>query len=663
MKVGEMGLVDLFRSWIGVRQATLIKAHSVLPGQSQIEQIATLDVSSANQIADTHKALSSFLDNNFDSLKASEKVWVEMWQAAPTRAIGLYGASNLCLSLGNSVWAKCFLEQCLQLEPGHVGANSRLGLLLANAQDWDAALIYLARAVDGSRANSICATNLGVALYMTGEESDAYSTLLQAYETNQNCVEVCRELFQVSLRLGKIDIAKNIVERALTQKVFVSSPGLLKEAGGALSLTGSVGDLWPRVAEAQLAVQLGQYERASNLYAAFENSHPMVSRSGRGVVCMALGRFRKAHDLFSEAMKLSTTPPAQLFVNRAKAAEALARHQEAMEDLNQALILQPDLHSARLERGVCKLRLGDWEQAWNDYESRRQYLPGSLFTHFDEGAEWKGEPLNNKTIILVGEQGQGDVIQFVRLANELKSKGATVVLHCAPTLKRLLMAMTGVDQVFTVGEIIPPYDYWIPLLSAPRQLAWRLETLAWHGPYLHPANADIEQWQKRISGFAGRHIGLVWSGNDYSGEMWGQIYGRRNLAIEAFAELVAIEGLCWFSLQKGAAAKQLETFSQRQRVSDYAEEWTDFYDTAAFVANLDLVITVDTAVAHLAGALGIPVWILSRTDGCWRWFDRREDSPWYPSARVFHQGVEEPWSTVIKRVEMALRDWNSKPGA
>lgn len=611
---------------------------------------------------DAHVRLFEALHAENVTLNADQKQWRDIWLQNPAGPESLLNAGRLSESLGQPAWARHFLQRCLEIDPECLPANSRLGMLAAREQNWGAAITFLAKAVVGEPPNEACLANLGTALYMSGEENDALSLLEKAHTQNPDSDTLTKSLFYVALWNGQMELARRTVDHALETALQPITAHALEEAGGLIKFANTPLENWPRVAVAQLATQSGDYARASSLYLELVPDQPRMGYSGLGVIAMATGQFEPALTYFERAIAAAAAPNAQLHLNCAKALAALSKHDAAITSLERALEIDPQFIAARLERGIAELRRGNWERGWADYEARRQFAPDNLFSFFDSAAEWRGEPLEGKTIILVGEQGQGDVIQLARFARDLSRCHAEVVVHCVPSLYRLIGSVPGVARVFTVGETIPPYDYWVPLASVPRLIGLRLETLRWDGPYIRPPDTDTEAWRLRLAKYTGFRVGLVWAGNDYHGHIWHQLYDRRNLSINDFLPLIDRPGATFFSIQKGDARKQLEHFAAKENLIDHADEWHDFQDTAAFIANLDLVITVDTSVAHLAGALGKPVWIISRTDGCWRWLDRREDSPWYPSARLFHQGVGEHWATVIGRIEAALSrsEWQAE---
>jgi hypothetical protein len=253
-------------------------------------------------------------------------------------------------------------------------------------------------------------------------------------------------------------------------------------------------------------------------------------------------------------------------------------------------------------------------------------------------------------LLIHAEQGFGDTLHFVRYVPLLSERGATIILEVQSQLKALLSQIIGASAVIGRGEPLPSFDRHCPLLSLPLAFRTQPETISANVPYIAADRARVAHWA-RLLNFAGkRKIGLVWAGNASA----SAIDARRSMSLNHFAPLAGLTNIQLFSLQKGEPAAQALQPQDGLSLIDPTSELAGFEDTAALIANLDLVISVDTAVAHLAGALGKPVWILSRFDGCWRWLNGREDSPWYPTARLFHQKAPGDWDEVIARLRDAL---------
>ncbi len=263
--------------------------------------------------------------------------------------------------------------------------------------------------------------------------------------------------------------------------------------------------------------------------------------------------------------------------------------------------------------------------------------------------QWRGEDIAGKTILLHAEQGFGDTIQFVRYAPLVAAKGASVILEAPDSLMPLLDGFNGVTTMIAHGQALPPFDLHCPLMSLPLAFGTTLATIPENGPYLRAPAERLEKWRTRLGALSGKRVGLVWSGkpahkNDRN----------RSIALSRLAPLLAVAGVNFVSLQqdyRDADRAELANYPQLVRLD---RELADFADTAAAVAALDLVITVDTAVAHLAGAMGKPVWILLSHVLDWRWLLERSDSPWYPSARLYRQAAIGDWDGVIARLAQDL---------
>jgi hypothetical protein len=252
--------------------------------------------------------------------------------------------------------------------------------------------------------------------------------------------------------------------------------------------------------------------------------------------------------------------------------------------------------------------------------------------------------------LLHSEQGFGDTIQFIRYAPLLARQGARVVVECQPELRSLLRGVEGVQHLLAQGEPLPPFDLHAPLLSLPLAFGTRLGSIPAQVPYLKADPALAEAWRGKVAGDGRRlKIGLAWAGSPArKGDR------QRSVSLSALAPLAAVKGADFYSLQKGPAAEQAKNPPPEMRLMDLTAELKDFADTAALIASLDLVISVDTAVAHLAGAMARPVWTLLEFVPAWRWLLDREDSPWYPTMRLFRQPSRGDWGSVVRRVAEAL---------
>lgn len=330
----------------------------------------------------------------------------------------------------------------------------------------------------------------------------------------------------------------------------------------------------------------------------------------------------------------------------------LQRETQAEQCYRTALEHEPLHGKARFNLAYLLLRQGRLEEGWRMLEGRAL---ADIFGAFFNCPRWSGEPLSGRAIVVCLEAGQGDMIQFARYCTVLKQAGAHVALVCHPALKTLLTSLPGVDQVFSSAEAIPGahWDYWVPLLSVPGLCGTRLDTIPAVVPYLAADLALAAQWKARLPA-RGMPVGLAWKGNPAF-----ENDAERSLpSLDILAPLGALQGLALIGLQKGAGQEER---SDALDMLHLGAELRDFSDTAAVIANLDLVICVDTAVAHLAGALGKPVWLLLpdyRAD--WRWMAGRSDTPWYPAMRLFRQPSVGGWAPLISHVAEELALWRQQ---
>ncbi len=267
----------------------------------------------------------------------------------------------------------------------------------------------------------------------------------------------------------------------------------------------------------------------------------------------------------------------------------------------------------------------------------------------------------DRTILLHAEQGYGDTLQFCRYV-PLVAQRARVVLGVPTALRRLMASLPGDKLIVTEDDALPPFDLHCPLLSLPLAFGTTLATIPATIPYLRADRLLTARWRKRLTALPGLKVGLVWAGESSQAMADAQARDRRrSIPLARLARLGDVPRVSLVSLQKGAAATQAREPPAGLTIHDWTDELTDFADTAALVAGLDLVISVDTAVAHLAGALGKPVWVLNRADACWRWLRDRSDSPWYPTVRLFRQPTHGDWDPVITEVAAALATFEMAP--
>ena len=388
----------------------------------------------------------------------------------------------------------------------------------------------------------------------------------------------------------------------------------------------------------------------------------------RGNALFDLGRHAEAIAAFDGALAGAPNHVPALN-NRGRALQALNRHKEAVESFDKAIALQKDYADAHSNRALSLLTLGEFARGFAEYEWRWRRTGMSDMRRSYHGALWLGEfPPAHKTILLLAEQGLGDTIQFARYVPLLARAGATVVLEVQPALKDLFATLPGAAAVVAHGEPLPAYDLHCPLGSLPLALKTEAATIPAEIPYLKADEARIAKWRPALDSLPGKRIALVWAGNPAH-------VNDRNRSIDAnlFEPLLGLDGVSFVGLQRDLRAGDAEWLAGHPQVRELGAELADMADIAAVLALTDLLISVDTAPAHVAGAIGRPVWVLLPFSPDWRWTPARdpekwepvfgqdhaqtksgERSPWYPQARLFRQGALGDWPGVIADVCDAL---------
>jgi tetratricopeptide (TPR) repeat protein len=335
------------------------------------------------------------------------------------------------------------------------------------------------------------------------------------------------------------------------------------------------------------------------------------------------------------------------WVNRGNALRYLDRAEEAIESFDRAIALAPDLAEAHWNKGLLCLSVGDFARGWAGYEWRWR-REGELQPREFTQPQWRGETLVGKTILLHAEQGFGDSIQFIRYLPMVAEKGGKIILEIPDGLAPLVVNAVNIDGIYRRGDKLPHFDVHCPLMSLPLTFSTTIDTIPASVPYLHAPGKRARVWRDRLADMGRPRIGLVWSGkpthkNDHN----------RSIALPRLKPLLSVAGTQFVSLQREYRASDLTALDQLpiRRLDDLL---TDFADTAAVIGELDLVIAVDTAVAHLAGAMAKPIWLLLPHIQDWRWLNGRNDSPWYPTAKLFRQPQIGDWGGAIAAMEKAL---------
>jgi tetratricopeptide (TPR) repeat protein len=379
--------------------------------------------------------------------------------------------------------------------------------------------------------------------------------------------------------------------------------------------------------------------------------------NNKGIALQKLHRMEETLACYQAGIAQNPNGVEAFYNNRGLVYQNLGRPDEAIEDYNRAVAIDPNLADARFNRSLCLLLRGEYDIAWDEHEWRwmrpvypKRNLPGILY----DGTQ----DISGKTLFIHGEQGLGDMLQFCRYAKLAKKAGAKVVIGTEKSLVRLLTTLEGVDQVVSIGDAIPPYEYHIPLMSLPYAFKTRMDTIP-HGIYLKSDPDLVEEFKGQFFSFGRKkNVGLVWSGGfrPDQPEVWA-VNERRNIALSKLLPLKEAN-VNFYSLQKGEGPEQelANCLGWKHMINDTAH-FKDFADTAAYIQNLDLVICVDTSTCHVAAAMGKEVWMMNRFDTCWRWFMDRTDSPWYPTIKLYRQPKLGDWESVVQNIKEDLIEW------
>lgn len=529
--------------------------------------------------------------------------------------------------------AMALYAQVLQLQPTHFDALHLSGVAAAQARDLQRAHDWMTRAITAHPRHAVAYVNRGAVL----QDMRLWQAALADYDS------------ALLLQRGQPGEADSHNHRGNVLKELRRYPEALQSYGRAIQL---------EPGRANFHNNRGIVLRVTGNYpealAAFEQAlalQPAYAQAfnNRANTLNNLGRLQEALESYERAMALH--PDAATFhTNRGNILQELQRPDAALQSYRQATRLDPADAHAHWCLSLGLLQLGQWEEGWRAYEYRweRPEFRERRSAHFLRPRWSGGAELQGKTILIHAEQGLGDTLQFCRYAAEVARRGGKVLLEVQPPLRSLMQGLPGVDQVLSPGGPAPAFDLQCPLLSLPLAFNTRLDNLPAAVPYLRASPAKIAQWQGALGPRTRPRVGLAWSGS--SAHMHDR---KRSIALAEFLTLLP-PGVQPVSLHKEVREADLPALQARPDMLYFGEALADFSDTAALCELVDVVVSVDTSVAHLAGALGKPVWLLLPVNPDWRWLLDRADSPWYPRARLFRQTGTGQWGPVLRDVQQAL---------
>jgi len=547
-----------------------------------------------------------------------------------------YNLANTFRSLQEYDLAIVNYCKTIDLDPGFTDAYNDLGLIWHGRQQFDLAVeqFELAIEVDPSRYQFY--VNLSGSLQSLRE-------LDRALVAIQNAISLSPEDGKLLNNLGTIYLDQG--NQGEAKRAFTSAIELLPEYPIPAFNLGYVQFL-----EEDYQASLSSFDLALGINPKWSSA--WINRSNTLYV---LDRYEEAIAGYKKALEIDPNI-AVAHKNLGSAYRRLGAPQCAISHFSKALVIQPDHAKSHLGLAMAYLKSGELSKAWRHYEWRFEATHANFGANFDLNRPlWRGEPLAEKTLLIIGEQGAGDLIQFVRYSEQVSALGAKLKLICAPELVRLMQRTGTFDSVHDrSGQWPQDYDYYIPLLSLPGLFETTLESIPGTVPYLLHDAARGNYWKNRI-GRDSISIGLIWSGNP---EQLENTY--RSCPLSQLQPLLEIEDVTFYSIQKGAGAAEIHDLPDPGKITDYTDELRDFAETADLISALDLIISIDTSTAHLAGALGKPVWTLLWHAHCWRYLTGRRDSPWYPGMRLFRQPQLGDWKSVVQEVGRDLNEFRLK---
>ena len=582
-------------------------------------------------------------------MKIEESISIMLKQALEQHQAGCFDQAELAY------------KKVLRLSPENPDALHFLGLIAYQNQDYDTAADLIVKAISVVPNNPIFFRHLGQTFQKQNKLDQAADSYRKAIEINPEYIEAYNNLGGLFHLRKKLDQAINLFQKSISLDSNLADThymlGQLFEEKGmpprALKAYQKVIALNPKHAEAHCKIgdifqEQGSLDQAINSYRMALGSCPGFAEgyNNLGSVLKKKNQLDAAIVAFEKAIE--TNPKyVRAYSNLGAALVEKNEIEKAAQHFEKALFMNPDFADAHFNQAIIFLLQGRLEEGWEKYEWRWNSTQKSQKRDFKQ-LLWNGTSLNGKTILVHTEQGFGDAIQFVRYVDLLCDLDTTVIFECEAELKTLFKSIDCIDKLVAKGEKIPDFDVHAPLLSLPRIFGTTLKNIPAEIPYLYP---DVEVNPIFLSDSSHKFkIGIAWAGNpEHVNDH------NRSIDLKRFECLLGIEECEFFSLQIGEHREDIKKCGYDYMIKDLGKQLADFHCTASAILQLDLIISVDTAVAHLAGALGKPVWTLLPFMPDWRWLLNRSDSPWYPSMRLFRQNEIENWVSVFEQLKLSLK--------
>ncbi len=557
------------------------------------------------------------------------------------------------------------LRKAVSLAPGNARAHCNLGLALKAYGDLSAAAAALSNAINLQPSYPVALANLGLVLADQQKHHEAVAVFERALQLEPGMLPVYAPLGNSLLALDRAGDAVAVFGHL----VAVEPANALNHfgLGNALAKAKRYEDA---IAAYRRALSINPqlvdvYLNLSNCYSLTRRNEEAIAAVGRLIQAQPdradaycnLGNFLSAMDRFDDAViayrRATSLDPAfvEAHCNLAMTLVLQGKFNDAMAEFDEAIRIRPDFPEGHFRRGQLDLLLGNFARGWEGWEGRRGMteLRGPV-RNFQQPL-WDGGDVAGKTFLINCELGYGDTVQFIRYASLLADRGARVIVETQPEMVKLVRSVRGISEVIAQGQPLPAFDVFCPLLSLPRNFKTTVQSIPCDVPYLTPDTATVDRWKQILGPSNGRRrIGLAWGGNpDHPND------ARRSIATNLLAPL-ATSDVEFHHVRNAPFSRDEMPFA----VVDHRSQLRDFSDTAALISQLDLVISVDTVGAHLAGAMGKPVWMLLPHIPDWRWMLDRADTPWYPTMRLFRQKKTGDWPSVLGEAAGALESLNEK---
>ncbi|UCD82321.1 MAG: tetratricopeptide repeat protein [Desulfobacterales bacterium] len=594
-------------------------------------QLPALEKSETNsEIAKYYCTLGDDLQNK-GKLEDSIASYQKALRVNPELAEAWYNMGNSLHGLGDFEKAISCFQKALKIRPDLVEVHYNLGNTYLDLKKYVPAVSSYQKALALKPDYMDAHYNMGISFFEQGLLDEALSSYQKAVELNPNRFETWYNMAIIFQQQNNLDRTIDCYQKAADLKPDFA------QAYNNMAIAFKKQDNWREA--------ISYYQKALKLKPDYADAWYNLGSTLHG-----LGNHRRAEACYQNALDIQPDY-FKACNNLAKLNQDTLQIENALKWYKKSIALKADYAEAHFNLSTAYLLAGNFTAGWREYEwrfKRREWK--KTYPYGFEIPRWCGQSLTGKRLYVHSEQGLGDILQFVRYLPMVKARGGTVIFETIKPMMRLFKGLAGVDELIEVSQraLADRSDYYIPLLSLPGIFQTRLGSIPADVPYLFADESKADQWKSRLAD-TGFKVGLVWAGTITD--------PRRSIPLARFRQICQISGLRLYGLQKGISAEQIEVegVPEGMEITNFGQEFEDFADTAAVIDNLDLIISIDTSVAHLAGAMGKPVWLLLPFVPDWRWLLDREDSPWYPTIRLFRQQSPGDWDAPINQIFIELR--------